>query len=144
MTKVARYILETLPKGTILDFGCGRYANQVKLFRERGRTADGYDLWWEANEVTLPGLYSKLRPPPGKYDIIGLSNVLNVQTTEKELWDTLRESFSYLAPQGLVVANYPTTPRKLGWTAPRMKVYLQQQMGLKLVPSNGVWLLYRG
>ena len=61
----------------ILDIGCGVDEYHPKRLRSHGYTCDGIDL-------SRPDLTAR-----GKYDVILLSNVLNVQTNIKDLEDTL-------------------------------------------------------
>ena len=71
----------------------------------------------------------------GCFDLVYASNVINVQETPRELWDTCNEirvaagwgfGHSYRregAPCPILV-NYPRDPRKLGWSMRTMKDYL--------------------
>lgn len=87
----------------ILDYGCGKDQNHVKLLHEQGyRNAYGYDF-------SLPETKQNLEL---QYDIVYASNVLNVQDSPEMLEATLKEIASVLKEKGLFIANYPKSPRK--------------------------------
>ena len=91
-------------KATILDFGCGKDAYWVKKFRiETAVHCDGFDLDCD----------SKVAPRLEHYSIVFASNVLNVQETEEQLEETLKQIVSFCSDRGNFEWNYPDNPRKL-------------------------------
>ena len=139
-TEVSRRIEESYSEGSILDFGCGKYCMQVKSFREQGRDIDGYDLWWDGQDPPLEGLYSPSRPPPRKYDLLSVSNVLNVQETVEDLLETLRSVKSFLATGGTALFNYPVNPRKMGWNSSKMHLFMEANLGSRVLFERGLWV----
>lgn len=90
-------------KITLLDFGCGRDAHWVKRFRsELDVHCDGVDLDCDSHAAWLES-----------YDIVFASNVLNVQETEEQLEETIKEIVSFCNDRGNFEWNYPESPRKL-------------------------------
>lgn len=85
---------------TALDFGCGKDAYWVAEGRERGIDIDGIDL-------SRPDLQ-----PKEKYDLVFLSNVVNVQETDEQLKELIEKVF-FFDPE-IVLFNYPASPRKMG------------------------------
>jgi len=96
----------------ILDIGCGVDEYHPKRLRSHGYTCDGIDL-------SRPDLTAR-----GKYDVILLSNVLNVQTNIKDLEDTLNLLMQYVNVGTTIIWNYPNTPRKMDITDDSMKAYV--------------------
>lgn len=113
------------PSLRILDFGCG-YGQGLRHLQNWGYHAHGYDL--DPSKATQAGLHPVMGPedPPKErsYDYVILSNVLNVQSSEQQLIDTLHTALSFLKPNGFLVYNYPAKPRKLGWIGPLLHDYL--------------------
>lgn len=97
---VPRVVAHHAPKGAkILDFGCGRDAVHVGLLREKGLDVVGHDF-------SRPAIL-----PFSAFDFVYASNVLNVQSSEAMLRNTLVEIRSYMRVHGDFVANYPKDPR---------------------------------
>jgi SAM-dependent methyltransferase len=122
----------------ILDFGCGKDMIHVKKLREQGYDVEGYDF-------SLPESYETICGK--RYDVIYLSNVLNVQSNEEMLEDLYEIVWKCLKPNGCVVVNYPYSPRYLGWTARKMEAWLKERwlsverVGKDLANNNIVWIL---
>lgn len=122
----------------ILDFGCGKDMIHVKALKEEGYIIEGYDFSLpKTNEFLISGYY----------DIIYLSNVLNVQSSEKMLEDLIETVWMCLRSQGFVIANYPKDPRYLGWSTTKMVEWLQEnfisvvRINKELAGNNIVWIL---
>jgi DNA phosphorothioation-associated putative methyltransferase len=79
-----------VPKGNILDYGCGRGAD-VRLLRKSGIPARGWDPHFHPNEPLAPA------------DCVNLGYVLNVIEDSKERNATLQRAFE-LADKVLIVA----------------------------------------
>lgn len=99
---VQTYINRYSPR-TVLDFGAGPYRRYTKqLARDNPATQiDGYDL-------------GDTYPTAGAYDLIFLSNVINVQRIEDELQALFQELWDLAGPHTYILINYPKEPRKLG------------------------------
>lgn len=88
---------------TILDFGCGKDAAHVMDLREEGyQKAMGYDFHLPASAIALQC----------QFDVVYLSNVLNVQDTPAMLTETIRQAWACVAPGGVLICNLPESPRK--------------------------------
>lgn len=121
----------------ILDYGCGKDQLHVLSLRSEGYVAYGYDF-------SLPESKSNLG---ASYDIVYLSNVLNVQSSLGMLFETLQEvrNLTWKAANGKAVINYPASPRKLGINVTSMENILKTYFGhvVRLpksqVGNNVVW-----
>lgn len=122
----------------ILDFGCGADMIHVVELQKQGLFVVGYD--WSLPE-TKKFITDEL------YDIIYLSNVLNVQSSEEMLEDLFKTVISCMRYMGFVVANYPYEPRYLGWSTKEMLEWLQVKftdvirLNKSLAGNNIVWLM---
>jgi hypothetical protein len=99
--------------GTILDFGCGYESYWPQKFRKYKRLhCDGFDL-----------VEHKYKPTLSYYDLVMVSNVLNVQETREQLNETINKIVSFCCkPLGsLIVWNYPETPRKMSLSVDDIK-----------------------
>jgi 2-polyprenyl-3-methyl-5-hydroxy-6-metoxy-1,4-benzoquinol methylase len=108
----------------LLDFGCG-YGQGAQYLAEAGWEWTGTDLEFRGITHAMPipqggcwvsieGL-KKAIDDGAQWDVVCLSNVLNVQRTEEELADTIKLACAALKPGGFLVWNYPATPRYLPW-----------------------------
>jgi len=102
--RVYHYAVEDIinkEKDTVLDFGSGaaRYW-QNKLAKQ------GYVI--ESHDLSIPNNISL-----NYFDVILVSNVLNVQETKDQLHDTLKKIVSFGKSGTRIVWNYPSSPRKL-------------------------------
>jgi hypothetical protein len=77
-----------------------------------------------------------------KYTTISLSNVINVQPTIRELDQMLRDVDKWLAPGGVIVANYPSTPRYMGLNKRDMRRVLSGRFNIRDT-HDGLWLMTR-
>ncbi len=144
---VPRVAKELLKKGDkVLDFGCGPQGVHVRRLQSEGYNADGYDLHPGIGWSCL-GL-GEIEENIGTYALVYASNVINVQATEKELWDTIEE-LKWVAGWGFgsfgssakpsdnpcpILLNYPGEPRKLGWKMKKMREWLRE-VGFGVVPE---------
>ena len=103
-----------LMEATILDFGCGKDAYWVNHYRKLGYKIHGKDL-------SRPDLVTS-----DSYDIIMLSNVINVQETEEQLNELLACVLGF-KPKYLLF-NYPSKPRKLEWSMKTMEGFLKEKL----------------
>lgn len=107
----------------ILDFGCGKGQMVCRMRDEfEGCTVEGYDFALPGSEQHLDTLW----------DVVTVSNVLNVQDS-MDMLDLTCKQLRALALRGaVIVANYPQSPRKMGWTAKTMRAALERR-GFKVI-----------
>lgn len=122
----------------ILDFGCGKDMIHVLELQKQGFCVSGYD-------INLPGTERHLKR---QWDIIYLSNVINVQPTKEELDDVFDLVWKCLHPvMGIAIANYPNKPRYLGWSVKEMEKYLRTRfisvirVENEIAGNNVIWVL---
>lgn len=109
----------------ILDFGCGPLRQHVKLLQTKlGPKFDiqGYDLGEN------PEILKK------KWDLVYASNVINVQMTKEQLFETLQELWT-AQNDGRLVVNYPQGPRKLKMNITEMQQVIES-VGWKVKKIN--------
>lgn len=95
----------TNPSTTILDFGCGKHALHVIDLKNLGYDITGYDFGNNVGHVLIdPKALSR------KYDVVYASNVLNVQNSEKMMYETLSDVCKCV--NGEFICNIPPQPRK--------------------------------
>ena len=97
---------------TILDYGCGKDAYWSNRLGSQGYTIDGIDL-------SRPDLTAH-----GEYDMVLISNVINVQHTILELDDTLTDILQHVAIGSTLIWNYPASPRKLPFSNKEMTAHV--------------------
>ena len=123
--KLTREILtesDRLWTSSILDFGCGKDMLIPNKWRKEKIWCDGHDL----------SLLNK-KPRLDSYDIIMVSNVLNVQETNEQLEETINEILSFCNDGTQIFWNYPTQPRKLG-----LGILQIQEILFDLIWQNGL------
>ena len=91
----------------ILDFGAGKDAVQTMGLRAQGYDVTAYEVGGNFN----PFIHDK-NALNTKYDVVYCSNVLNVQPTRRYLDLLLTTIKKVLKRDGLLIANYPSGPRK--------------------------------
>jgi len=102
LTAVSRWAIKLGYSGLkILDFGCGPRQRQTKKLLKYGLDVIPHDF--DIN----PSLIGS------EFDIIMLSNVLNVQENQDQVLEVLVNCANLLAPGGFVLANYPQSPRRI-------------------------------
>lgn len=97
----------------VLDFGSGKANAHVCMMRQAmglwDWTVDGWEFGDNRTDAHLQqhsGLYE------GMFDIVYLSNVLNVQATASMMFETLYNAMEFMQDEGRLVCNYPASPRK--------------------------------
>jgi len=141
--KIARQYMENNFKKDdvlILDFGAGKSAYHAQQF-----VADGWQvLAHEFGDNIDPKVHCELSME-NKYDMVYASNVLNVQSDEAMLRETLQQIKSVLKTKGVFVANYPLNPRKSKMSTQDVRDIIQEEFsfcmwidGKKNAP---VWLM---
>lgn len=92
---------------TILDFGAGKDAIHTKWLRENGLNVIAYDF----GENCIEGIHDE-NALDKRYDVIFASNVLNVQSSDVMMMETVYQIYNALKKGGIFIFNYPTSPRK--------------------------------
>ncbi len=141
--KVARQYMENNFKkddSLVLDFGAGKSAYHAQQF-----VADGWQvLAHEFGDNIDPSVHCELSMQ-NEYDLVYASNVLNVQSDEAMLRETLRQIKSVLKPKGVFFANYPLNPRKSGLTTQEVRDIIQEEfsfcMWIEGKKNAPVWLM---
>jgi SAM-dependent methyltransferase len=126
-----------VPGLSILDFGAGRYAHHAKKLWRRGYDVTAYEF---GDNIDL-GIHTT-DALDFVYDLVIASNVLNVQSDERMLTKTLREISGALEPGGVLICNYPSSPRYAGISVESMERRLRARFTIKRVggtPSSPVW-----
>jgi SAM-dependent methyltransferase len=100
-------ISECNPGTTVLDFGCG-YGQAQEPLLLAGFNWYGYDLQPRAG-------YKLADIVNYRYDIVVLSNVVNVQPTLIYLHNTIQAAAQAVADGGILVWNHPAKPRKMDY-----------------------------
>jgi propanediol dehydratase small subunit/type III secretory pathway component EscR len=109
---------------TILDYGAGIQAMQAKQLKEQGFNVTAYDFGNNIKE----GIH-QTDALARKYDIVYASNVLNVQSSEKMLRQTLSEIVNSMNETGKFIANYPESPRKTDLKANNIENIIKEYFG---------------
>ena len=106
-TTVGTHVLENTDKNAkILDYGAGPKATQTQRLKDAGfKDVTAHDLpeSRQSEHHTEDAL-------DHKYDVVMASNVLNVQSDDKQLTSTLDQLKEVLNDDGHVIANFPSTP----------------------------------
>lgn len=90
----------------ILDYGAGKGAVHTIYLREKGFNCVAYDFGDNVTELHDKNALER------QYDIVFASNVLNVCSSTGMLINTIREIYNATKDNGIVVMNYPSSPRK--------------------------------
>jgi len=91
----------------ILDYGAGKDCLHAKALGYIGYIVDAHEF----GDNFVDGRHTP-NALSNKYDVVYMSNVLNVQSSIQMLQRTMQEVMGVLEPGGFVVANYPKSPRK--------------------------------
>ena len=130
---VPKYVAEHINKeDSILDFGAGKDALHTKWLREQGFDVTAYDF----GDNCIEGLHDK-EALSKQYKVIMASNVLNVQSSRDMLFETLGQIHDSLEYGGKFVCNYPSSPRKMDFTASEMKYMLKCWFGVNIEKVGG-------
>lgn len=112
---VARFVASNVDKSKkILDFGCGTEFIQGHYLRNLGFDVDAWDFGTNKPKECV----EQLDPI---YDVVYASNVLNVISSYSMLQETLTQIKRCLKRDGMFIANYPQSPRKLNMTVKELE-----------------------
>ena len=117
---------------SILDFGSGRDAIHTKYLQDLGFNVTAYEFGANYN----PSLHCNLALSY-QYDIVFASNVLNVQSTEEALRDTLRKIRGVTRVGGRAIMNYPESPRKMPFDADEIEIRINMIFGSRVKRVGG-------
>lgn len=140
---VPRLVREHIKKGDkILDFGAGKSAMHTVDLRKEGHDVTAHEFGANFN----PDLHNKSALSK-KYDVVYASNVLNVQSSEEMLKDTMSDIKKAMKSSGKFIANYPLEPRKMSKSASEFKELLSKYFSsIEKIGGTGsapVWLMKR-
>ena len=113
---------------SILDFGAGRTALHAQAM-----VADGYMvLAHEFGDNVDPKVHCQLALC-NKYNVVYASNVLNVQSDEAMLVETIKQVKKCMKYGGVFFANFPLEPRKMDMNAGQLQELLQQHFSSAVI-----------
>lgn len=91
----------------ILDFGSGKHRRGQEILSSLGYSnVDSFDIGSNVTDKHVTTLEEE------SYDVVVLSNVLNVQGSVIEFIKVIDDAVSALKPTGILIWNYPLEPRK--------------------------------
>lgn len=121
--RYARDLLSNLPPADIdiLDFGCGKGATHAQALQEWLNNYPPYATYSKRVWAYDIGANSPQKEdnyittfPYHSYDMVILSNVLNVQPDPDLVVGVLNQAWKFVKPGGGLVVNYPHNPRYSG------------------------------
>lgn len=89
-----------------LDFGAGKTAKHTKKLRKEGFNVTAFDLPENMN----PDVHD-VKALSRTYDIVLLSNVLNVWPSVEDISDVLKQIYSVMHMGSMLICNFPKDPR---------------------------------
>ena len=120
---VARFVESNISKDKkILDFGCGSEFIQGKYLNDLGFDVSGWDFGNNKPKECVDKLEQI-------YDVVYASNVLNVISSESMLMETLDQIKSCLKHDGIFIANYPQSPRKMAMSEKALYNIIKEKFG---------------
>lgn len=129
---VARFVANSISKDKkILDFGCGSEFIQGKYLRDLGLDVSG----WDFGDNRPKDCVEKLEQA---YDVVYASNVLNVISSHSMLIKTIEQIKSCLKDNGVFIANFPQSPRKMEISSDELSKIIQEKFGGIVYKISGV------
>lgn len=120
---VVKFIASNINKDKkILDFGCGTDFIQGKYLKQLGFDVSG----WDFGNNKPANCIEKLEQV---YDVVYASNVLNVISSRSMLMETIEQIKSCLKDDGIFVANFPQSPRKMKISSNELSNIIQEKFG---------------
>jgi len=114
----------------ILDYGAGKYPLYTLRLRSRGYKVKAHDFGRNFTDLHDSDALEY------KYDIIYASNVLNVQSNRRMLISTLKQIQGLLKQNGIFIANYPRSPRKIDMTFDELKSIISDFFEFEYLGKN--------
>jgi hypothetical protein len=120
---VARFVASSIGKDkNILNFGCGSEFIQGKYLRKLGFNVSGWDFGNNKPENCVEKLERV-------YDVVYASNVLNVISSRPMLMETLEQIKGCLIDNGVFIANFPQSPRKMQISSKELSKIIKERFG---------------
>jgi len=116
----------------VLDYGAGPIAKWTFWLINKGYDVVAYDIGENFNSSIHDS-----KALSRKYPVVIASNVLNVQPTKQLLKATIKELESLVKEDGVLIVNYPRTPRK----AELETTEVQKVLGQVFNSTKLVWFL---
>ena len=137
---VPKYVLQYANiDDTILDFGAGKNAIHTQFLREKGLDVTAHDFG--SNVTAIHDKHALER----SYEIVFASNVLNTCSSESMMMAVMYQLKACMNCNGMVIANYPSSPRKSMLNANDVKEIASMYFGniaqIGGTKSAPVWLL---
>jgi len=102
----------------VLDFGAGKRAAQTAILRNEGwKDVTPYDIGTNGNGEELEDF--------AIYDVVLMSNVLNVQPTIEKLREVLYQVWRNTRHRGILICNLPREPRYGPYEAGQMSQWIE-------------------
>lgn len=128
---VARYVAENIIQSRkILDYGCGPEFVQGRYLRALGFDVSGWDFGANKPKECVESLEQI-------YDVVYASNVLNVISSLDMLDETINQIYNCLNNFGVFIANYPSSPRKMKFSADVIEQMICNKFGCEAVLVAG-------
>ncbi len=112
----------------VLDFGAGKDAAHARAMQAAYGDVHGWQVraWEFGDNVGEHHIQPEQEcAHRGRYHVVYLSNVLNVQSSWSMLHRTIREAQNFLRWTGDLVCNYPESPRKSDLTVDEVEQALR-------------------
>ena len=104
---VPKYVLQYANiDDKILDFGAGKQAIHTRFLMEQGFDVTAHDFGNNVTEIHDKCALER------SYDIVFASNVLNTCSSESMLMAVISQLKACMNLNGIVIVNYPSSPRK--------------------------------
>jgi len=105
----------------VLDYGAGKHALHAERMKQahpdwKVLTVECGDNFDSLRHNMTPDI---LRGVGGHFDVAYASNVLNVQTTWRDVVEVVADLHNSIHQDGFVVVNLPISPRKAAWSHSR-------------------------
>jgi hypothetical protein len=122
-----------------LDFGAGREARHTLALRAKGYDITAHEVPENRTEV------HDTKALRQRYDVVIMSNVINVQGTESMLRETLDAARAVVRHKGYLVVNFPRSPRYLPHLTFKSVEYRLRRRGFSRASlEDGVLIMQKG
>ena len=131
--RVIKELFSPKQKLKILDFGAGKAAAHTLSLREEGYDVTAYEF---GNNI-IDGLHDP-KALKTTYDVIYASNVINVLSSFEMLLLTIGELDDALKVGGVIIANYPNSPRKLDFNPTEIAELLNIHFNVERIQEKNI------